>query len=58
MIQNPIQMMQEFQRFSANFKGDPEQEVKKLLASGKITQQQLNVLQARATELQKLLGIK
>ena len=29
------QMMQQFQQFKATFQGDPEQEVRKLIASGK-----------------------
>lgn len=49
-------MMQQFQQFKANFKGDPEQEVRKLLQSGKMTQQQLDQLQQAATMFQSLLG--
>ena len=42
------QMMQQFQQFKATFQGDPEQEVRKLIASGKISQNQLNQLQQAA----------
>lgn len=42
------QMMQQFQQFRATFQGDPEQEVRKLIASGKISQNQLNQLQQAA----------
>lgn len=49
-------MMRQFQQFKANFQGDPEQEVRKLLQSGQMTQQQLNQLQQAATMFQSLLG--
>lgn len=42
MQNNPIQMIKSFNEFRQSFNGDPEQEVKKLVASGKINQQQLN----------------
>lgn len=50
------QMMQQFQQFKASFQGDPEQEVRKLLASGRMTQQQLDQLQQAAQMFQGLLG--
>lgn len=49
------QMMQQFQQFKANFQGDPKQEVEKLLQSGKMSQQQLNQLQAMAQQFQQFL---
>lgn len=49
------QMMQQFQQFRANFQGDPKQEVEKLLQSGKMSQQQLNQLQAMAQQFQSFL---
>ena len=48
-------MMQQFQRFKANFNGDPKAEVEKMMQSGKLTQQQLNQLQAVARQFQGLL---
>ena len=45
-------MMQQFQQFRANFQGDPQQEVQKLLQSGKMSQQQLNQLQEMAKQFQ------
>ena len=50
------QMMQQFQQFKSSFQGDPEQEVRKLLASGRMTQQQLDQLQQAAQMFQGLLG--
>lgn len=49
------QMMQRFQQFKANFQGDPKQEVEKLLQSGKMSQQQLDQLQAMAQQFQQFL---
>ena len=49
------QMMQQFQQFRHNFQGDPKQEVQKLLQSGKMSQQQLNQLQAMAQQFQSFL---
>lgn len=49
------QMMQQFQQFRQNFQGDPKAEVQKLLQSGKMSQQQLNQLQAMAQQFQGFL---
>ena len=49
------QIMQQFQQFRNNFQGDPKQEVEKLLQSGKMSQQQLNQLQAMAQQFQSFL---
>lgn len=57
MSQNPMmQMMSEFQKFKQNFKGDPQQEVQKLLNSGKMTQQQYNQLQQMAMQMSQMMG--
>lgn len=48
-------MIQQFQQFKANFQGDPQQEVQKLLQSGKMNQQQLNQLQQMAKQFQSLM---
>lgn len=55
---NFAQMMQQFQQFKANFQGDPKAEVQKLLQSGKMSQQQLDQLQAAAKQFQALMGNK
>ena len=55
MFQNPIQMIQQFNQFRASFQGDPQQEVQKLLQSGRMNQAQLNQLQAMAQQFQTLL---
>lgn len=50
------QMMQQFQQFKANFQGDPKAEVQKLLRSGRMSQDQLNQLQAMARQFQQFLS--
>ena len=52
---NFAQMVQQFNQFKANFKGDPKAEVEKLMQSGKLTQQQLNQLQQMAKQFQNLI---
>lgn len=49
------QMMSAFQQFKANFKGDPQQEVQRLLNSGQMSQQQYNELQQRAMQLSRMM---
>ena len=56
MFQNPMQMIQQFQKIKQHYTGDPKAEVQKLLTSGKINQQQLNQLQAMAQQFQGLLN--
>lgn len=55
---NPMQMIQQFNQFKNSFSGDPKAEVEKLVASGRISQQQLNQLQNMATQFQKMLKMK
>ena len=55
----PMQMIQQFMQFKQNFKGDPKEEVQKMLRSGKISQQQLNQVQQMAGQFQHMLkGMK
>jgi len=55
----PMQMIQQFMQFKQNFKGDPKEEVQKMLQSGKISQQQLNQVQQMAGQFQHMLkGMK
>ena len=49
------QLMQQFNQFRATFQGDPKAEVEKLLQSGKMSQQQLNQLQAMAKQFESFL---
>lgn len=49
------QMMQQFQQFKATFQGDPKAEVEKLLQSGQINQDQLNMVQGLAKQFESFL---
>ena len=49
------QMMQQFQQFRQSFQGDPKAEVQKLLQSGRMSQQQLNQLQAMAQQFRSFM---
>ncbi len=55
MQMNPMQLVQQFQKFKQQFTGDPKAEVQKLLTSGKLNQQQLNQLQSMAQQFQQFL---
>lgn len=48
---NNKSIIEQFKDFKNSFKGDPQQKINEMLASGQITQQQLN----QATEMAKLL---
>lgn len=53
---NPMQMLQQFNQFKNSFTGDPKAEVEKLVASGRMSQQQLNQLQVMAKQFQEMLN--
>lgn len=55
-MNNPMQMIQQFNSFRQSFQGDPKAEVERLVAQGKITQPQLNQLQSMAKEFQQMLN--
>lgn len=48
-------LIQRFQQFKSTFQGNPQQEVQKMLQSGRITQQQLNQAQSLAQQFQMLM---
>ena len=50
------QMMSAFQQFKANFKGDPQQEVQRLLNSGQMSQQQYNQLTQMAQQMSRMMS--
>ena len=51
----PGNMLQQFQQFKKQMQGvDPQEEVQKLLQSGKISQEQLNKAQQMAQQMQGL----
>lgn len=50
---NQMNMMQQFQKFMGEMKGkNPEEEINKLLQSGRVSQQQLNQAQQMAQQMQ------
>ena len=56
--QNPMMIMvQQFQQFSSNFKGDPKQKVQDLLNSGQMSQQQFNYLSNLAQQFRNMLSM-
>lgn len=56
MNMNPMQMMQQFEQFRKGFSGDPQQTVMRMVQSGKISQQQLNMAQQMAPTIMQMLG--
>ena len=50
------QFMSAFQQFKQSFQGDPQQEVKRLLNSGQMSQQQYNQLQQMAQQMTRMMG--
>ena len=52
---NFMQMLQQFYQFRASFQADPKQEVMRLVQSGRMSQQQLDQLQAMAQQFQSLI---
>lgn len=52
---NPFALIQQFQNFKRNFKGDPRQQVQDLLNSGKMTQEQFEQCESIARSLQGIL---
>lgn len=57
-MNNPMQMISEFNRFKQSFTGDPKAEVQRLVSEGRINQAQLNQLQMMASQFQKMFNIK
>ena len=56
---NPIMnMIQQFQQFKANFRGDPRQRVQELLNSGQMSQQQFNYLSNLAQQFRSMFNRK
>lgn len=55
--QNPFRIVQDFIDFKKQHKNiNPQEEINRLLQSGKINQEQLNELQGTANQLKGLLG--
>ena len=56
---NPMMnMLQQFQQFKANFRGDPRQRVQELLNSGQMSQRQFDYLSNLAQQFQSMFNRK
>lgn len=53
---NPFQMVNQFMQFKNAFSGNAQEEVQKLINSGKFTQRQIDQAQDMARTLQSMLG--
>ncbi len=53
---NPFKIVQDFIQFKKTFKGNPQEEVQKLLQSGQLSQAQLNQVQGVAGQFKGLLN--
>ena len=51
-------MLQRFQQFRQNFRGNPQEQVQQLLNSGKVSQAQYNQAVQMAQQLQRMMGGK
>lgn len=56
-MNNPIALMQQFINFKRNFNGNAQEEVQKIINSGKYSQQQINQAQNMANQMQGLIGL-
>lgn len=54
-MNNMMNMINQFNQFKSTFNGNPEQEVKQLLNSGRMSQQQYNYLSQMAQQLRGIL---
>ena len=55
---NRNNIIQQFNQFKQNFRGNPQEQVQQLLNSGKVTQAQYDQAVQKARMLQGILGIK
>lgn len=55
-MNNPMQMISEFNKFRRTYRGDPKKEVMDLVKSGRMSQSQLNQLQQMATQFQTMIN--
>ena len=59
MMGNPMMnMMQRFQQFRQTFQGNPQEQIKQMISSGKINQQQYQQAVQMAQQLKQMMGGK
>ena len=56
MNNQPNGLIQRFQQFQRMFRGDPQEQVKQLLNSGRVSQDQYNKAVQMANQLRGILG--
>ena len=56
--QSQPNIIQQFNQFRQNFKGDPRQQVQQLLNSGRVSQEQYNRAVKMANQFQQMLNMK
>ena len=54
---NMQSLIQRFNQFRQNFRGDPRQQIQQMLNSGQITQEQYNRAVQTATQFRQMLGM-
>ena len=57
MHNNISQIVNDFNNFKNNFKGDPKAEVEKMMRSGQLSQEQFNQYAQMANELSKYIRL-
>ena len=55
-VGNAMNMMQQFNQFRQQFRGDPRQQVQELLNSGRMTQDQYAQLHEAAKQFQQMIN--
>lgn len=58
MNNQPNGLIQRFQQFQRMFRGDPQEQVKQLLNSGRVSQDQYNKAVQMANQLQRMIGVR
>lgn len=58
MNQPQNNIVERFRQFQQSFKGNPQEQVQRLLNSGRISQAQYNAAVQQAQALQRMLGMK
>lgn len=57
-VNGMMNMVQQFNQFKSQFKGDPRQQVQQLIDSGQMTQEQFQQLSEMARQFQGMFGSK
>ena len=58
LMANPMNLINEFNRFRQSFTGDPKATVEQMLSSGQISQEQYNNAVMMANQMKGLFGMR